>query len=286
MESHDILLLEEGDPNSGFRTKNAPNEKARSVLVDEGNALVLRAALISVTHGDFTIGGDAATLLIFEFNYLSMKGSRRFTSGKIKLRFDNAKGDVKNRPIVDKIAPTGAFSINKTTSRRDIHQVLNAGINGEAIGIGPELGYLWETNVTKEKEHATRLAGVQRMLSEGSGRDDTVVWTLEEDPVRKQGIPSFLRSAVLLRRRADVPFYFTIDVTTGVDFEGRLRRLLGMDKRDPVDPVQVDGGTNLTELGIASLDPKAGDIDLENMKAIDIGKKADVIVATPLEVSG
>jgi len=126
MESRDILLLEEGDPNSGFRTKNGPGEKARSVLIDRGDALVLRAALVSITHGDFTADGDPATLLVFEFTFMTMKASRRFTSGKIILTFDDASGNVKNRPEVVSISPAGSFAINKTTSTRDVKQSAHA----------------------------------------------------------------------------------------------------------------------------------------------------------------
>lgn len=285
MELHDIPLLEEGDPNSGFRTKNAPGSKARGLLVDRGDALVLRSALVNVTNGDFAPQGDGATLLIFEFTFLSMKNSRRFKSGKITLRFEDASGNVRNRPVVHKIAPEGNVAINKTTSTREIHQAINAGIKGEAVGTGGELGYVWETTKMEETDHATKMAGTKRLLSD-FGQDDSVVWSLEEDPVKKQGIPSFLRAAVLLRRRDDVPFRFTIAVETGVDFEGKFRRLLGLDKPDPVDPVELDQETDLEELGIASLDPKAADVDLTNMQDIDIRKKADVVLATLLEVPG
>lgn len=53
-----------------------------------------------------------------------------------------------------------------------------------------------------------------------------------------------------------------------------------------MDPVELRGETNLEELGIASLDPKAEDVDLTNMQDIDIGKKADVVLATLLDVPG
>jgi len=285
IEPYEILLLEEGDPNSGFRTKNAPGDQARSVLIDHGDALILRATLASVTHGDFTTDGDAATLLIFEFNFTSMKSSRRFTSGKVTLRFEDASGNVKNRPVVERIAPAGTFAINKTMSTRDVHQAFNAGVQGGAAGITSELGYVWETSKVEEIEHATRLVGTKRLLAD-FGKDDTVIWGLEEDTKKKQGIPSFLRAAVLLRRRDDVPFRFTIAVETELDFGGRLRRLLGLEKPDPVDPVELDKGTDLEELGLASLDPNAAGIDLANMRNMDIGKKADIVIATLIEVPG
>lgn len=286
IEPCEILLLEEGDLNSGFRTKNAPGDQARSVLIDRGNSLILRATLVSVTHGDLTADGDAATLLIFEFNFTSMKSSRRFTSGSVTLRFEDASGNVKNRPVVERIAPVGTFAINKRTSTQNIHQAINAGIKGGAAdSISGELGYIWETSEAKETEHATRLIGSKRLLAD-FGKNDTVIWGLEEDPKSRQGIPSFLRAAVLLRRRDNVPFRFTNAVETEVDFGGKFRRLFGLEKPDPVDPVELDQETDLGDLGIASLDPNADGIDLANMQNIDIGNKAEVVIATLMEVPG
>jgi hypothetical protein len=279
----DVFLLEEGDSNSGFRTKNAPGDEARRVLVDRGQSMVLRAALVSVTHGDFTPDKDAASLLIFEFNFLA-RGGRRFTSADITLTFHDESGNVKNRPEVWAIAPEGHHSINKTVSVKDVKQGFNAGLSGGAAGVGAELGYVWETNQTKSTEHATTLKGVKRLLEVDWGRDNSVVWSLEEDHKKKQGIPSFLRAAVLLRRRDDVPFSFTIAVDSGADAGGKFRRLLGREKPDTVDPVQLDEQTDLEDLGIATLNPDT--VDLTTMKDLDLAKHADVVLATPLDLPG
>lgn len=282
MEPVDILLLEEGDPNSAFRTQNVPGDKARKVLVDRGDALVLRAAMVSVTHGQFTANGDGATLLIFEFNFQALKSSRRFTRGKITLIFEDASGNVKNRPEVSAIAPDGTFAINKTTSMQDVHQSFTAGIKGDVgIGGGAELGYVWEKAQVKEVEHATFLVGVKRLFSD-FGNDNGVIWSMEEDSEKKQGIPTFLRAGVLLRRRDDVPFRFTINVDTGVDIGGKIQRLLGFEKPDPIDAVELDDSMDLERLGITSLDHET--VDLTNMGVIDLGEHAEVLVATLLKV--
>jgi len=281
MEPVDILLLEEGDPHSGFRTKNAPGDAARRVLVDRGEALILRATLVGVTHGDFQEDGDAATLLIFEFNFISMNQLRRFTNVQITLTFNDESENVKNRPEVFEIAPKGKFAINKATSTKDVKNSVNTSLNGGFAGVSGQLGYVWETSQVKEKEHATTLVGVKRLFAKW-GKDNGVIWGLEEDPKKKDGVPSFLRAAVLLRRKADVPFSFTIDVDSGVDHGGKFRRLLGREKPDPVDPVLLDENTDLDELGINGLDPATA--DLKNMKEMDIAKHADVVLATLLNV--
>jgi hypothetical protein len=91
---------------------------------------------------------------------------------------------------------------------------------------------------------------------------------------------------VLLRRRDDVPFRFTIQVETGVDFEGKFRRMLGLEKPEVVDPVELDNNTDLDDLGIASLDPNAEGVDLGNMVEMDISRNADVVLASLLTLQG
>ncbi|KAK0767067.1 hypothetical protein N5P37_000800 [Trichoderma harzianum] len=257
---------------SGFRTKNVPGETARSVLIDRGEALVLRAALVNVTHGNFTPAEDAASLLIFHFSFIAVNSSHRFTSGQIKLVFNDESGDDRNRPEVFAIAPQGKFAINKAVSTKDVKQSLTASLKGEFTGVGGELG----------TEHATTLTGSKRLLETGWGKDNSAIWTLAEDPKLKQGIPSFLRTAVLLRRRDEVPFSFNITVNTDVDIGSRLRQLIGRERPDPIDPVQLAESTDLDKLGITSLNP--GVVDLTNMKQIDLEKHANIVVATLLDV--
>lgn len=283
MTSYNIILSEEGEQNSGFRTKNVPGDKARAVLIDQGNALIAKAVLVNATHGDFTEGGDAATLLIFEFTFISMKpSSHRFTSGKIILTLDDDSGNTRNRPEVVKISPTGTFAINKTTSIRDVKHTVTTSIKPEAMtAAAGELGYAWEATEVKETKHATALIGIKRLLGD-YGKDNCVIWSLEEDSFEKQGIPSFLRTAVIVRRRDDVPFRFSIRVETGVDSGGKLRRFLGMEKADPVDPVELDDETDLDELGITSLESTT--FDSKNMQQMDIGKYADVMIASLLSI--
>lgn len=162
----EILLFEEGDTNSGFRTKNAEGDQARRVLIDRGDVLAVRACLSSVTHGDFTPDGDAATLLVFEFNFLSMKRSRRFKTAKIILKFEDASGNLRNRPEVVRIAPAGKFCINKTTDKRDVKHSVNTSLNGSFAGIGGSAGYVWDMSHTQEVDHATTLVGTQRLFAD------------------------------------------------------------------------------------------------------------------------
>ncbi|RFU79742.1 ankyrin-3 [Trichoderma arundinaceum] len=285
MDPIDIMLFEGGERDSGFRTKNAPGDTARRVLIDRGEALIIRASLVSVTHGDFTpdLDSDAASLLIFEFSFITTNHSRRFTSAQIKLIFHDESGNIQNRPHVWAIAPQGKLSINKTASAKDIRRNLDFSLNGEILGVGARLGYVWETTQVQNIEHATVLTGSKRLLETAWGKDNAVIWSLQEDHKRKQGIPSFLRAAVLLRRKNNVPFSFSISVDSGVDFSGLVRRMMGREKIDQIDPVKLDDDTDLDDLGIESLDLTATGVD--NMKELNIEKYADIMIATLLNIA-
>ncbi|EMR66464.1 hypothetical protein UCREL1_6536 [Eutypa lata UCREL1] len=279
MQGFDIVLVEGGDPHGAFRTRNAPGDKARSLMVDRGKALILQARLVSVTHGHYVPDGDFATLLVFEFKFSNVRG--RFTGAIISLSFEDASGQVTNRPYVAQIAPMGSWAINKTTKSRDIYQRVEAGVGSGVPGATYDLSYAWETSQVKERQHATKLDGIKRLFADW-GKENGVVWNLKENPDKKDGIPNFLRTAVLLRRCDDVPFYFTISVDSSVDFEGKLRRFLGIEKPDAVDPIELDGETDLEGLDIATLGPEK--VDVANMSNMDIASIADVSIATSVTV--
>jgi hypothetical protein len=87
----------------------------------------------------------------------------------------------------------------------------------------------------------------------------------------------------MLRRIDDVPFQFTIKVQTEVDFVGSLRSLLGLERSDPVDPVEIGTNTDLKGLSINSLGPT---VNLTHLDILDLNKQADVVLATELNMQG
>src|ERR1700744_4125336 len=164
MEEVEVMLLPEGDGGSGFRTKNEPGQTFRKGLVDRGEALITKAGIVSVTHGTLTAEDEElATLLVFEFRFLSMKSSRRFIRATITLTFEDAGGSPKLDPEVYSIAPEGSSSLNKTTSVKNVKHSANAGINAGISGASGNAGYVWEMEEAKSRDHYTRLSGVKKL---------------------------------------------------------------------------------------------------------------------------
>src|SRR2546430_15074707 len=87
MTSKRIVLFHEGDPGSETRTQNERGKVYRAQLHDGGTELVTQADIIGVANGTLAEGGPPATLLIFDFHFIStaLNESRRFQEAKITL---------------------------------------------------------------------------------------------------------------------------------------------------------------------------------------------------------
>jgi hypothetical protein len=287
MQDIEVELLPQGDEGSGFRTRNVENQKARRVLVDRGDRVVARASIRSIDHGTLTPGrkeegemGELATLMGFEFQFTSMKQSRRFRRATITLVFEDASGIPANQPEVHRISPEGYFALNKQTTPRTVNHRVNGGVSvGGGAVVGGNLGYEWQMESTKDKVHYTSLVGTKRVYDLATGLENAVIWSLEEDRETNGGIPSLFRAAVLLRRVDEVPFKFTIKVQTDVDWVTGLRALIGLQRSDPVDPVEVGPETDLRRLRIGGLDST---VDRTNLDALDL-EEVDVILVSEIQ---
>lgn len=279
LEPREIPPFKEGDLNRRFHAKNVSIRGPSRGFIDHQHGLSVLMSLVSVIHGDFTAGGEAATLLIFEFKFLHTD-SRRFRHGQIVLTFEDASGNVNNQLEVSAIAPSGSFEIHKTTLTQDVHQGLNAGTKTEAVGMSSEVGFVWGTSEVEKPRNAAGLVGAKCSF-QGHDKCHGAIWSLSEDLRRKDGIPSFLRSAALLRRRDNAPFHFTLAINAALEISGTSPQVfvpLSQDKpmqlKSTIRPV-IYGDGNST-----GLDLDAADVDLKNMQDMDIAKRANVLLAT------
>lgn len=239
-----VILDPEGEGGS-LRYQNAPGEVQRRHLVDRGNSLVVQGELVDVVHGRLSPLGDDGTIIITDFHFIPSKNSRRFKNAAVTLRFksdDPAAADVE---VLDS-APKGHHSLLATTETVELTKSANANIAaGTVVTAGAGLG--WELKHSTEKKHQTTLSGSIRLEGRPYGGKNTVRWTISENPSQKTGIPTMLRTAVLLRRKQKqdgdaVKFLAEVDIRCSVDFVSSLEEgvdsLVGRIPRD--DPVIFD----------------------------------------------
>ncbi|KAI4858528.1 hypothetical protein F4820DRAFT_442297 [Hypoxylon rubiginosum] len=280
----DVPLSEKTVEEGEYRTKNRPGERFRSVLGDRGNQPFTKITIVSITHGKLTKDDDFATLLVFELRFIAT-GGRRFMSAEVIFRFEDSERQMIRDPVVHTISPYGKWAINKTVKVQNVKHGANASINAGIELAGAEAGVSWELEEIKTREFYTALTGKKRVMEKTYGDDNTAIWKLGENEERADGIPTFMRAAVLLRRPEDVPFTFRVDVRTDVDFIGEVKTLFGWEKRDPIDPVEIDPGRfpKASVPAVKAQDPKI--YNLEEMGTWDVKEVADVSVVTLSEES-
>ncbi|MCJ1392422.1 hypothetical protein MMC18_005289 [Xylographa bjoerkii] len=277
MTDFTVDFFPQGDEGSSFRMQNAPGEQNPANLIDRGSTLNVKGTLVEVLHGKLTPDGVPATLLVLEFHFVSNPKSRGFRQSTMTLQFADAGGNSRRDPEVHRIAPHGAFSMNKTASSQQISLSAHASVQAGLMMVGGGAGFKWESTEMLDDEDRPSLMGNIRVVGRSWGAADAAIWSMTENSRKKDAIPTFLRTAVLLARKADVPFKFTIDITAKMDLASSYASLLH--KKPVVDPVEFDPKTP------SRLGDNARQVDLEDMKGLDLRSYGDVLFSTPLEVS-
>lgn len=270
------------DPGSAYRTQNSPGQIQREHLVDRGSEsdLTVQGDLVKVIHGHMSTGGDPATLIVAEFRFISSDNSQRFREATIELLFaetNSEKSDGARDPKLVKIAPFGKYSMNPTgeecSETRSVG--ITAGMPGSLASLGANA--TWQLSKSLKKEYHASLSGVMRIEGRNNGSKNLARWSLLENPSTRDGIATFLRSAILIRRDSYDYFTARIKVEAGVGIRYGLRSalqsLLGKTPKD--DPVIFD--PRAEPLG----DLPEG-MDRENLGNYDIMKLISVEYAAPL----
>ncbi|KAI9779171.1 MAG: hypothetical protein M1839_007706 [Geoglossum umbratile] len=240
MQDFVVDLCPTGDEGATYHIKNAPGgEIQRPHLVDRGSSLVVQGDLVQVLHGTLSPDGAPATLLVVDFNFVSMELSRRFKSAKITLRFADARSRFDQDPEVIRIAPCGYFSIHPTQKREEVKRSVNLSAQAGGAVAGVNTGFGWELTESVERQDQTTLAGTIRLEGRTYGPKDTARWVLMENVTQKSGVPANLRGAILLKRKNfDDQFIATIQIEAEVDLISSTRSLFGRIPKD--DPVVFD----------------------------------------------
>ncbi|OAA35385.1 hypothetical protein NOR_07964 [Metarhizium rileyi] len=279
-----VINLSEVPVEQGkFRTQNSSNERFRPLLVDRGNQLLTKVRIVGITHGELCETNDSATLLIFEFRFVAT-GGRRFKNASATFTFADSERQMRRDPVVHAICPDGQWALNRTEKIQTVKRGASAGIKAGVDLGGAELGFQWEATEAMSRGYYTALSGSSLVNRRPCvGDENVVVWELEENEDKKDGIPTFMRAAVLLRRPFDTPFTFTVKIQTDVDFIGEMKTLFGMERKDQIDPVEIAPGVSprARHATVATLDPKAH--NLREMDNLDLKQVAGVTVVTILD---
>lgn len=248
MEEISLGLMAEGG-ESAFHLPNPPGEEFRRVFVatpNESSPLSMKIKLTEMHHGVMIFEGDPyhATLLVFEFRFESRLQKRRYQSASVTLEFFDKGLDGKRDPCVSAVAPDGMHWLHKTSYDKTTKHGYTGGLEAGKDMATAKAEAHWDVEYTKPARFKATLTG-KATFGKDKYRHETVAkWTMEENKDEKDGIPSFLQTAVLLRRAEDRPFFATVKVESEVDIASAGRRSLPVttDKDNIIDPVTFTPG--------------------------------------------
>lgn len=166
--------------------RNAPGELQRQHITQRGSTTVVQGELLGVIHGALSPNSDYfGSLLVFQFDFVSLQPHRRLKFAAITITFADAEGREEFDPEVFDLAPKGLFTANRSISSV-VTTTRNGGVREEEV-----------------RESAMTLSGAARFDERAFGTKNAVKWILMENAELKDGISGYLRTAVLLRRRKD-----------------------------------------------------------------------------------
>ena len=160
------------------------------------NALTVQCDLAQVIHGTWVKGGSPATLVVFQFAFVPRSNRRRFKEAEISISF--SAGDVQA------ITPENTWATLQSEKQEELSHSLSPGLEAAFGPVNATMGYTWEMSESKTVEGRASVVGLTQALGQtGSmtrARKNTVFWGLYENPQTDSGIPSFMQTAVLLKR--------------------------------------------------------------------------------------
>lgn len=271
-QSFDIGLFE-GDPDSGFHTKNDPDDPFhRSNVVQRKGAVDVKCTCVDVVHGQWGPAEPSAraTLVVLLFRFDPRKRARRIASANIEFKFFDGQGRHRKNPEVREISLNDSFSLVPTRRTESVTKGAEGTLGGDAFGAALTGTVKWERTIGQETSDATHVVGSIDRLDAPFGPSNAATWTLTENESVKTGVPAAMRVGVLLKRSTDDDFKCTVKLVTEVDVKTRMEQMFG--GREPDDPI-------LFRTSLPSTD-RLMKYDVANLGGFDLSKVEDVTFTT------
>jgi len=170
--------------------------------------------------------------------FLPHENSRRILSATIDVFFGDEHGNLNEGPEVERISPHGLTALRPTTRHVESKFGVNASVQGGGGPVAASAGVAWEKTVTREEEAQTTITGISRYEKRTGGGKNAVRWRCMENKTTNTGIPSRLRSLILLTRENSEKYIAVVKIEVEADFKSAFAQMIG--KKDKDDPVIFD----------------------------------------------
>lgn len=239
------------DSHTQYRLQNQPGELQRPNVIDRTQGeLSIISDLTHVVHGTLTPGGAPATLMAFTFHFNgSQIQGHRIKEVTIDIGFahgNTAVGSTLYDPEVLQISPDGEFRWGHSSVIGEETKgvtLSTGGLGGPmlaAVGFAPELDASWEATTPTINEGQTTMYGSRKIMGRNRGSKNSGRWVLRENKLRKNGVPSKVTTAILVRPHPQSRGMFraavSVDANVNVVYAvGEVvKRMVGKNVVDPV----------------------------------------------------
>jgi hypothetical protein len=265
-----IDLCQSGTKGAAFRLKNSPGQLQRANVMQEGTSgLTVQGNILSILHGKETPDGPPATLIVFNFRFIGSESHRRrFRKATIDVQF--AHGDERIGSDLDPQVTNISFDSTYvlSSSMEQTETTISTNISGNAgfAGLGLGLGAGWEQKSTLAKETRATLSGYKWIEGRDYGEHNTAKWILRENEAERHGVPSVLRTAILVTPQTGERFRAIVKIDADVDWRYDSKQaLLKFQGKRVVDPVWFDMERRREPMG-----PIPANVDTGNLRACDL----------------
>ncbi|KAI0465891.1 hypothetical protein F4859DRAFT_507736 [Xylaria cf. heliscus] len=170
-------------------------------IIDEnisGGEFTVQCDLAQVIHGTTVEGGTPATLMVFQFAFVPRGNRRRFEEAEVTISFSAGN--------VHSITPNKRHATLLSQKQRELSHSVNPSLEAAFGPAKATAGYTWELKETSVIERYSSIVGIIQQQGQNASttraRKNTVFWGFYENTATSSGIPSFIQTAVLVKREA------------------------------------------------------------------------------------
>jgi hypothetical protein len=229
-QAFDIFLVDENEEDFQYHMPNELDSNGEPVPHREWTtgidrrAMSVKGQMPTVVYGTEKPGSASGyTLAIFNWFMPPVRLGKRFRKVTLEISFsahgprgtadpeaqhrrrvikDRNAADSYWHPEVRRVIPSGTSWYHETNHHSDVERGLDLELKAgfePYVSVGPT--YHWKTTGAVDATDTIKLSGEALALGPGIARPNTVRWTILENQMDRSGVPAFLRTAVLLRRR-------------------------------------------------------------------------------------
>lgn len=267
------LALESSGLPGGYHTSNDPgNRFQRATVTARQGAVDIHCKSQVVIHGKLDPGtDDFGTLLVYDLYFDHTKRFRRLKSVKVDFEFSGSESRFRG-PEVCGLAPEKSWSLLDTVQQEHIERITEVALSGGPSGASLGGTQKWSRAIDRTTTDFAMLRGAS--ICDEFGKERGVRWVMHENgtAVPKKGVPTFLRTAILLQRKTNDYFECAVNIEIEADWKTRMGRFFASKSQEKDDPIFFDPALP----PVNKLEGFEDKFDVANLGAVNLEEMFDV----------